>query len=103
MVQNRRTRRINEILTINKVEVRSIKYQRTVISNTNDGTEEIKARILAANNAYFSLKTVFRYKQIHRNNKIRQYKTLIKPVLCYRSVIWTLTQMAEQIICIFQR
>jgi hypothetical protein len=28
-------------------------------------------------------------KQIHRNNKIRLYKTLIKPVLCYGSVTWT--------------
>jgi len=49
MVQNGRTRRISEILTINKVEVSSIKYLGTVISNTNNGTEEIKARILAAN------------------------------------------------------
>jgi len=71
MVQNRRKRRICEILTINKVEVRSIKYRRTVINNTNDGTEEIEARILAANNAYISLKTVFRSEKIHRNNKIR--------------------------------
>jgi hypothetical protein len=48
VVQNRRTRRISEILAINKVEVRSIKYQGTAISNTNDVTGEIKARILAA-------------------------------------------------------
>jgi hypothetical protein len=46
MARNR-TRRISGILTINEVEVRSIKYQWTVISNTNDGTEEIKAIILA--------------------------------------------------------
>jgi len=56
-------------LKINKVEVRSIKYQGTIISNTNDGTEAIKARILADNKAYSSLKTVFASKQIHRSNK----------------------------------
>jgi len=41
--------------------------------------EEILARILAANNAYSSLQTIFRSKQIHRNNKIRLYKTLVNP------------------------
>jgi len=30
----------------------------TVISNTNDGTEEVKARTLAANKAYSSLQAV---------------------------------------------
>jgi hypothetical protein len=37
-----------------------------------------------------------------RNNKIRIYKTLIKPVLCYGSIDWTLTQMTEQILCTFE-
>jgi len=49
----------------------------TVINNTNDETEEIKARILAANKACSSLRTIFGSQQIHRNNKIRLYKTLI--------------------------
>jgi hypothetical protein len=44
-----------------------------------------------------SLQTIFRSKQIHRN-KIWLYKTLIKPVLCYGSVTWTLTQMSEQML-----
>jgi hypothetical protein len=33
-----------------------------------------------------------------RNNKIGLYKTLIKPILCYGSVTWTLTQMSEQML-----
>jgi len=40
---------------------------------------------------------------MHRNNKTRLYKTLIKPILCYGSVIWTLTQTAEQMISMFER
>ena len=37
-----------------------------LINNTNDETEEIKARILVANKAaYSSLQTIFRSKQIH--------------------------------------
>ena len=49
----------------------------TVIYDSNDETEEIRARILAANKAYVSLQTTFRSNQIYRNNKIRLYKTLI--------------------------
>jgi hypothetical protein len=51
-------------------DVRSFKYLGTVINNTNDETEEIKARILAADKAYCSLQTILRSQQIHQNNKI---------------------------------
>jgi hypothetical protein len=47
-----------------------------VLNDTNDEKEEIQARILAANKAYSSLQSIFRSKQIHRNQKIRLYKTL---------------------------
>jgi len=49
-------------------------------------------KIVAANKAYSSLQIMFRYKEIPQNNK-RLYTKLIKPVLCYGSVTWTLTQM----------
>ena len=75
----------------------------TVISNTNDETEEIKGRILAANKACSSLQTIFRSKQIHRSNKIRLYKTSIKLVLYYGIVTGTLSRMTEQMLCTFER
>jgi hypothetical protein len=37
------------------------------------------------------------------NNKIRLYKTLIKPILSYRSVTCTLTQTTEQMLNTFER
>jgi len=87
-----------------KIEmVRRFKYLGAVINDTIDETEEIRARILAANKAYSSLQTICRSKHIHRNNKIRLYKTLINPVLCYGSVMWTLTQAAEQMLSTFER
>ena len=82
--------------------VRRFKYLGTVINDSNDETEEISARILAPNKAYSSLQTIFRSKQIHRNNKIRFHKTLIKPILCYGSVAWTLIQKVEQMLNIFE-
>lgn len=76
--------------------VSSTKYLGSVNSNTNDEKEEFKARIIAANTAYYSLHTTYRCKQIHRNNKIKLHKTLMKPVLCNGTVTWTLRQMTER-------
>ena len=82
-----------------KIEVvRRLKHLGTVINDSDDEMEEIRARILAANKAYSSLRIIFRSKQIHRNNKIRLYKKLIKPILCYGSVTWTLAQTAEHML-----
>jgi hypothetical protein len=83
--------------------VRRFKYLGTIINDVNNETEEIRARILAANKAYSSLQTIFQTKQIHRNNKIRLYKTLIKPILFHGSVTWTLTQTSEQMLNTFKR
>jgi uncharacterized membrane protein YgaE (UPF0421/DUF939 family) len=95
MVEKWKTRRIrSEILTINDHEievVKNFKYLGAVINNANDETEEIKAAILTANKAYYSLQTIFMSKRIHHNNKIRIYKTLIRAVLCYGNVTSTLT------------
>ena len=74
MVQNRR---LGKGGTLTVEVVRRFKYLGTVINDSNDETEEIRARILAANKAYSSLQTIFRSKQIHRNNKIRLFITLI--------------------------
>jgi hypothetical protein len=52
MVQSSRTGRTSEILTLKDHDievVRSFKYLGTVINNTNDEAEEIKARILVVN------------------------------------------------------
>ena len=81
MVQKRRLREEGTLTVEDQRSemVRSFKYLGTVINVINYETEEIRARILAANKAYSSLQTTFRSKQIHRNNKIRPYKTLINP------------------------
>jgi hypothetical protein len=78
------------------------KYLGTIINDTNDEMEEIRARILADNKAYSSLQTIFRSKQTYRNKKMGLCKTLIKPILCYGSVTWTLTQAVEQMLNTFE-
>jgi len=99
MIENGRTRTISEILAITDHDIEgfgSFKNLQNVNDNNNDETEEIKARITPANTAYSPLHITFRCKQIHRNNKIRLYETLKKPVLCYGSVNWTETQMTHR-------
>jgi hypothetical protein len=80
VVRNRRKRGTSEILAIKDHDIEvvtSFKYLWIAINNTNDGTEEIKARILAANRACSSLQTVFVSKQFNRNNKIRLARTVL--------------------------
>ena len=55
----------------------------SVINPTNDGTENIKARILAANKIYYSLQNIFRSQGIHRNSEIR---LLARPVLWHGGI-----------------
>ena len=83
MVQNKKTRRSGR-RTINDRDieaVRSLKYLGTVIKSTNDETEEISTGILSTDRASYSLQTLFRSKQMHRNKKIRPYKSVIKCLL----------------------
>ena len=105
MVQNTRLGK-GGTFTVEDHEIEVVKrfrYLGKVMNDSNDETEEIWARILADNKAYSSLQTIFRSKQIHRNNKIRLHKILIKSILCYGSVTWTLTQKAEQMLSTFER
>jgi hypothetical protein len=75
MVQNRRRRRISEILTVidHDIEVvRIFKYFGAAVCDTKDETQEIRARILVANKRRSCLQIMFISKHIHRNNKIRR-------------------------------
>jgi hypothetical protein len=56
----------------------------TVINNTDDETQEVKASIPAANKAYFSLQTTFLSKQIHSSIKIIFIQNINKT----RTVLW---------------
>jgi hypothetical protein len=61
MVQSRRPGK-GRILTVGDHNIEMVgrfKYLGTIINDTNDEMEEIRARILAANKAYSSLQTIF--------------------------------------------
>jgi hypothetical protein len=52
---------------------------------------------------YFTLLPIMRSGVIHRQTKIRLYKTVIRPVLCRASESWTLAKKSELALDAFER
>jgi hypothetical protein len=64
---------------------------------------EIQRRIGQANTVYFTLLPIMRSRVIHRQTKIRLYKTVIRPVLWYASESWVLAKKSELALDAFER
>jgi hypothetical protein len=60
-------------------------------------------RILMDNRAYFSMIHLFKSRTTHLKNKIRIYKTVVRPVLCYGYETSAMTNKAEEMLDIFKR
>jgi hypothetical protein len=65
--------------------------------------KEIQRWILAGNRTYFAAISLFGNRLLSRANKIRLYKTLIRPVVTYGAETWTMTKKEEQAFLIFER
>jgi hypothetical protein len=63
----------------------------------------IKKRILLANKELYGLKRQFRSQFLSIKNKIKLYKTPIKPVLAYGSEIWVRSKSDEVRLGVFER
>lgn len=78
-------------------------YLGTDLSKNANENEEIKRRLHIANRAYYSVLLIIKSRLIHRKTKIRIYKTIIRPVVCYGCEAWTLTQTSEKMMNVFER
>lgn len=67
------------------------------ITKYRDELEDMR-RIGLANNAYPNLLLVVKKREVHRQIKMKLYKTLIRSVLWYGSEAWILSQVAEQML-----
>jgi len=56
----------------------------------NDNSAEIRIRILMANKGFYGLKRQFRSQFLSIKNKMKYYKTLIRPLLANGSETWVL-------------
>jgi hypothetical protein len=53
--------------------------------------------------AYFLVLHLIKSRTIHGKNKIRVYKTIIRPILCYGCEAWTMTSKYEEMPDAFKR
>ncbi|KAJ4436862.1 hypothetical protein ANN_16994 [Periplaneta americana] len=91
-------------LTINMFEeTEKFKYLGTVMISNNNELIEVQSRITAANKAYFALSAILKSNCVHKETKLKIYKTIIRSILCYASETWTLSKKKEAKLGIFER
>ena len=106
MVVTRGSRRIRQNITLgnyNLEVVDSFVYLGTRVNVRNDAMEDLEARILAGNRAYYSLSSFLNSKLISKSTKLKAYTTLIRPAVLYGSETWALTTAAENKLNCFER
>ena len=87
-----------------KIEVvRRFKYLGTVISDSNDEQKKFELGSWQLIKPTAPCKPYSDLNKSIKTTKQRLYTTLIKPISCYGSVTWTLTQTAEQMLNTFER
>lgn len=83
--------------------VTSFKYLGAQFNEALEEEEEIQARIVSANKAFFSIAHVMKSRLVSRTTKLRLYKTLIRPVVTYACETWTLKKTLADKIDVFER
>jgi len=101
--ESRNQQRYFQIKNFNFEAVKCIMYLGWLINVNNDNFAEIKKRILIANKGFYGLKRQFRSQFLSIKNKIKLYKTLIRPVLAYGSETWLLSKCDEAILGVLER
>jgi hypothetical protein len=72
--------------------------------DVNNNSVEIRKRILLANKCFYGLKKrQFRSQFLSIKNKVKLYKTLIRPVLAYGAETWVVSKSDETILRVFER
>ena len=83
--------------------VTDFRYLGSTITEKNDTSYEIKARIAAGNKSYFSSLQMLRSSLLNKESKIKIYKAIIKPVVTYGAETWSLTNNDERLLLIWER
>ena len=78
-------------------------YLGSKVSNDNSMEAELRARMLATNRFFYSLRNHFTSNNLSRRTKLGLYSTYIVPVLTYASETWTLSKSDETLLAAFER
>jgi hypothetical protein len=70
--------------------VNFFKYLGSFVSENNDITKEVAARIQAGNRTYYGLERLLSSRSLSREIKRRLYTSLIRPMILYGSETWAL-------------
>ena len=73
------------------------------MNRQNRVQDEIYTRIMAGNRAFFANIKLLTSKRLSRSTKMRLYKSLVRPVVCYGSETWTMRAEDEEKLRIFER
>ena len=74
-------------------EVQNFRYSGAMINTNNLISNEIMSRIAAGNKCFYSLRQIFRSRDMSKAVKIKIYKALVKPVVVFGSEMWAMTEM----------
>jgi hypothetical protein len=83
--------------------VNSFKYLGSIVSENNDITKEVAARIQAGNRTYYGLESLLSSRSLSREIKRRLCTSLIRPVVLYGSETWVLRKSDENKFLILER
>jgi len=76
--------------------VENFNYLGSILNADNKMNIEISERIVKGKKAYYANAKLVKSKFLKRNNKMKIYKTIIRPVVSYSSEIWILTATDEE-------
>jgi hypothetical protein len=83
--------------------VQSFTYLDCLLDVNSDNSIEIRKRILLANKCFYGLKRQSRSQFLSTKNRVKLYKTLIRPVLAYGAETWVLAKSDENNLKVFER
>jgi hypothetical protein len=83
--------------------VNSFKYLGSILSEKNDITKEVAARIQAGNKTFYGIVKLLSSRSLSIEIKRRLYTSLIRPVILYESKTWALRKSDENKFLILER
>ena len=101
----RMSSRNNESILVNGEvvdEVDHFTYLASKVSTSGDGEEEILVRISKASQAFASLRSTWRSKNISQKTKIRFFKSNVLSTLLYGAESWKMTKTIRHKLEVFQ-
>jgi hypothetical protein len=80
-----------------------LKYLGTILTEDNQITKEIKARIQAGNKCFLSLANLLGARSLSRELKKQLYTTLIRPIVNNGTETWAIRKTDEKRLLVFER